>query len=231
MRSHSGRRLTLGNTALTARQIASACDDAGDPFRNVNRVLYELCAASPTHTDHAEVIGKVFLIGRAYAAAIERRRETEGVDNDRFYTESVAPGLMRSSLDRDLSTLNREGGVTRENLHLVLAVHQRLLDVLERLTKLKKRSLASKYLHFHRPDLFFIMDSRAWQGLRQLTPRVPIPPDCRGCDREYAPFCVRALWLRDQVRTAFGRTLTPRQLDRLLLRLAALSGSPVVRRQ
>lgn len=210
----------LGRDVLTSGQIDAALDDGGDLFLHVNRVLYELCAAHPRHTDKAEVIGKVFLIGRTYAAAIERRRDTKGVNNDRFYTDYVAEALIHSSVDADLDALNRERSVTDRNLPSVLSAHDRLVRVLARLTKLKKRSLASKYLHFHRPALFFIKDSRAWQSLRRLTPRIPVPAGLRGLDRDYTPFCLRMVWLRDEVRTAFGRSLTPRQLDRLLLGMA-----------
>ena len=39
-----------------------------------NEVLYELCTKHPRHAEIPAVIAKVWLIGRSYAAAIERRR-------------------------------------------------------------------------------------------------------------------------------------------------------------
>ena len=38
-----------------------------------NEVLYRMCRESPLHEDPDVVVGKVWLIGRSYAAAIERR--------------------------------------------------------------------------------------------------------------------------------------------------------------
>jgi hypothetical protein len=40
-----------------------------------NQVLYAMCAANRGHTRDDIIIGKVWLIGRTYAAAIERRRD------------------------------------------------------------------------------------------------------------------------------------------------------------
>src|SRR5438477_314230 len=40
-----------------------------------NGVLYDLCAANPEHTRDDVIIAKIWLIGRTYAAAIERRRD------------------------------------------------------------------------------------------------------------------------------------------------------------
>ena len=40
-----------------------------------NKVLYDLCANNFTHDNKSNIISKVWLIGRAYAAAIERRKD------------------------------------------------------------------------------------------------------------------------------------------------------------
>ncbi|MBS4023649.1 MAG: hypothetical protein KGZ79_14730 [Dethiobacter sp.] len=37
-----------------------------------NSVLYEMCQRAPQHTNEDEIIGKIWLIGRSCAAAIER---------------------------------------------------------------------------------------------------------------------------------------------------------------
>ena len=38
-----------------------------------------------------------------------------------------------------------------------------------------------------------------------------------GCDKEYADFCIRVLELRQFVEVQFGKLLSPRELDNLLL--------------
>ena len=40
-----------------------------------NDVLYQMCEKYPSHTNEEEIIGKIWLIGRSYAAAIERAKK------------------------------------------------------------------------------------------------------------------------------------------------------------
>jgi hypothetical protein len=115
-----------------------------------NHVLYDLCRRNPEHRTLDEIIAKVWLIGRAYAASIERRRNVEAY-GDGFYSETVGPAILASGIDAwigSLATLTDPGHVE------TIVVHKRLTDLFASLTNLNKRSLASKYLHFHRPDLF-----------------------------------------------------------------------------
>ena len=105
----------------------------------------------------------------------------------------------------------------------VLDAHTHLVRLFHGLTNKSKRSLASKYLHFHRPDLFFIYDSRAVSGIRAFGipgRAIDVPPTA---DREYARFVGDAIGLRDHVRSRFERRLNPREVDRLLLATVASS--------
>lgn len=43
------------------------------PWDLGNQVLYDVCRQNPDHTDEQAIIAKILLIGRTYAAAIERR--------------------------------------------------------------------------------------------------------------------------------------------------------------
>ena len=121
------------------------------PWDLGNRVLYRLCEDHPKHTDPGIVISKIWLIGRAYAAAIERRKEAKHASDD-FYESVVGRKLTSPKIDKWLTSLP----ITDpwEDLVLCVKVHKRLMDMFSRMTGLDKRSLASKYLHFHRPDLF-----------------------------------------------------------------------------
>ena len=57
-----------------------------------NRVLYDLCQNHPRHRVADEIVAKVWLIGRSYAASIERRRITDQHGDD-FYEATVAPAM------------------------------------------------------------------------------------------------------------------------------------------
>jgi hypothetical protein len=208
---------------LTA-QLVRRTLSANDPWSIGNQVLYDLCRLHPRHTVDAEIVAKIWLIGRAYAASIERGRgkaADSGVSNDRFYTEAVPKALRTSGLDDKLEALAMRKTTTESNVGPMLDAHAHLVHLFHGLTNKSKRSLASKYLHFHRPDLFFIYDSRAVQGVRVLgipARTLEVPPDA---DREYARFVGAAIGVREYVRSELGRRLSPRELDRLLLAIAA----------
>lgn len=195
-----------------------------DPWSIGNQVLYDLCQRYPRHTVDSEIIAKIWLIGRAYSASIERGRgkaADSGLSNDRFYAEAVPKALRASRLDEKLGALAKVKETNESNVGPVLDAHTHLVHVFQGLTNKSKRSLASKYLHFHRPDLFFIYDSRAVQGIRALgipARALDVPPSA---DREYARFVGAAISIREYVRSELRRRLSPRELDRLLLVTAA----------
>ena len=97
----------------------------------------------------AVVIGKIWLIGRAYAAAIERRKGNFNFEGDDFYVEVVAPRIINSGIDSWLSPFQQDQNIDRNNMQLTLKVHADVTNLFYEISGLKKRSLASKYLHFH----------------------------------------------------------------------------------
>lgn len=81
-----------------------------------------------------------------------------------------------------------------------------------------KRSLSSKYLHFHKPNLFFIYDSRAMESIRKLvTPSKNKIASTENIDMEYAKYCLRCIDLREEIKERFNTYLNPRELDNILL--------------
>jgi hypothetical protein len=89
----------------------------------------------------------------------------------------------------------------------------------EKITGKENRSLASKYLHFHAPNAFFIYDSRATKAVKQHIKRLPAEKRLRphDFDNEYADFCARCLIYRDKLEKKSDRKITPRMLDMKLL--------------
>jgi len=45
-----------------------------------NRILYDMCQSYPGHSKDDEIVAKIWLIGRSYAASIERRRNAKHTD-------------------------------------------------------------------------------------------------------------------------------------------------------
>jgi hypothetical protein len=186
-----------------------------------NKVLYKLCADYPSHKTDQEIIAKIWLIGRSYAAAIERRKnKSSDFTGDRLYEGLVAPKIKNSEIDGWLALLKSEP--TPKN---VIETHYKLSALFCEISGHRNRSLSSKYLHFHRPDLFFIFDSRSATAIRQFTPSSSKQLEefslkkfrIQESDSAYAKFFCRCLWLQESLRKQHGLQLKPRDLDKTLL--------------
>ena len=192
---------------------------ATNPWELGNQVLYDLCSKFPSHKNDSEIIAKIWLIGRSYAASVERRKNksNKDEDNEMFYENIVAPTMRKSKLDRYLSRINTEKRITKSNIGDILETHKYLVDLFESITKLNKRSLASKYLHFHYPHLFYIFDSRAVASLRKVIKAKTIKEDSLICDSQYASFFRKAFTLNNYIEDNHKVHLSPRELDKILL--------------
>ena len=185
-----------------------------------NSILYDMCKRKPFHNQADIIVGKIWIIGRSYAAAIERRR-TVGNTNDDFYYNDVAPKMLEigNELDFRLSKLRNIKSTILDNAKEILETHKLLMDTFYELTGLEKRSLASKYLHFHCPEMFFIYDSRARANINKYVKR----PDKRilssvKCDSEYGDFFCRMIELQNFINQKLGTYQSPRRIDNFLLR-------------
>jgi hypothetical protein len=199
--------------------IKAACSPS--PWDLGNKVLYDVCKKNPLHKDAPTVLAKVWLIGRAYAAAIERRRGKED-QNDDFYIQTVAPRIIRSDIDTWIESAAKHTRPSDKSFNTILSVHAAVTGLFSEISGLEKRSLASKYLHFHLPRLFYIYDTRAVEAMRFLA---PVVGRARGsnesCDNEYRKFAEKCLRLQMHIKDTFRVYLTPRQIDNLLLHIHA----------
>lgn len=190
-----------------------------------NRVLYDLCRKYPLHAKDDVIIAKILLIGRVYAAAIERRKPV-GKKSDRhfgdaFYTKVVAPRIRKSGIDGWLKSLpsHLPSATEDSKINKILSVHGKVTKLFSKISGLEKRSLASKYLHFHRPDIFFIYDSRSVAGTRAITTSSGVAP-AKTHDPEYAKFFRRCLSLCQARKLKHSDALITRHLDDFLITLA-----------
>jgi hypothetical protein len=179
-----------------------------------NSVLYRMCADYPDHNDVGKVSDKLALIARQYLVA----RNLGGA------YKAIAKRLMDPSLDLDgrLQALEA-AGLTRESLPLVIKLHAdvdaRVIGALhsyrtqggELREPRSRASFVSKYLHFHAPHAFPILDSLAELAISKWVPR---PIEARKQSR-YGVFCHRMLQLIDQ---ECGQQLPLRKIDRHLMK-------------
>jgi len=189
-----------------------------------NQVLYDLCSQHPLHKSQQEIIAKVWLIGRSYSAALERRKNKSSDSvGDLFYEDKAFPKIRDSPIDSWLGLFKAGLALNKEFSEKAVEIHSKLTDLFQKISGLEKRSLASKYLHFHHQELFFIYDSRAVKAIREITPTKQVEwPDCLPIehDGEYLKFYRRCLWLCDDLKSKLGRKPSPREIDKILLVVA-----------
>lgn len=186
-----------------------------------NSILYQMCEDNPLHNDADVVIGKIWLIGRSYAAAIERRKNADDYQGDDFYYDAVAPKMLKigKELDSRIESLKNNSGIIADCVPEILSTHKYLMDAFMDLTGLEKRSLASKYLHFHCPEKFFIYDSRARAAIGKIVkrPNKKILLGNDDHDAEYGDFVCRMLELQEYLDEKLGTYEKPRAIDSFLL--------------
>ena len=185
-----------------------------------NKILYNMCREYPEHTNEEEIIGKIWLIGRAYAAAIER------CPKPITYPGDVGPKIKEhgEELDGRLARVLEHSQTEEEYLLNMLRTHKFFTDVLLKITDRHKRSLASKYLHFHAPNHFYIYDSVVVQKIsafdlpcKDLKAALAKKLGKSNYDEAYLDYVAKAHTLYEQLaKQNNGEWLSPRTLDTLL---------------
>lgn len=184
------------------------CSDSDlvGPFEN--KILYAMCRDNPRHESPYVTAGKIMMIGRVYAAAPERGAGAAKVAGVSL-AEAIAKELARSRLDEMLHSIPFDERFSPPLSGKVVELHEYLVNLIFEVTEewrnptddgkkpRRQASFASKYLHFHRPNAFPIMDSFAKAGL-----------NCAGIPgvlNDYKRFC-----------SAFALHLRPMQTEQTL---------------
>lgn len=185
-----------------------------------NNVLYEMCKKYPAHTDSSEVVAKIFVIGRSYAASIER------TENDNVYEKKIPELVSKHGKDIDSALLK----CNKTNPQQIFTTYDLVLTSFHKVSDKWNRSLASKYLHFHQPENFYIMDSRAKKGLSELLKIYPTISNAKNEEKkqysvpkesaEYMNFYLKCQICKKELEKEFYCKLSIRDLDNLLLTIA-----------
>jgi len=188
-----------------------------------NSILYKMCEDYPEHNDADVIVAKMWLIGRSYSAAIERRKNADKNASD-FYYEDVANEILKNGkeLDEKIKNLNRK---SERYLDELFELHLYFMNILNKLTGLDKRSLASKYLHFHCKNKVFIFDSTACKNIKKIVSKsrekASKTGKCENFDEEYIDFVMRVLklktYLEEKSEEKNEEGITPREIDTFLL--------------
>ena len=201
----------------------------GKRWEFANDILYNMCEDNLGHNDKHVIVAKIWLIGRSYAAAIDRRKLKTNISTEKFYYDHVAESIwnIREDLDERIKALKENGKSIKDDLPMILGTHRLLTDTFEISSGEKNRSLASKYLHFHCRDKFFIYDSNAREAIGKLFEKPDKEDkkdkkqrlsDLKGdYDPEYADFVLRALDLQTDLGNKGIHLKNPREMDTFLL--------------
>lgn len=207
--------MSIKNEEKVLELLQSFNNKKSDIWTFGNDILYNMCKEQPLHNNKQIVASKVWLIGRSYAAAIERTKSGEKLETiidklwDKLNPESV-------SIDNTLSTISSISiEEIKNNVQIVLDAHKQLMSIIEKATEMDKRSLTSKYLHFHCPNAFFIYDSRARRAINKLVKKQDI--NGYSGDGEYIEFYLRVLKLQQFIKEQTGKIFTPREIDNFLV--------------
>lgn len=174
-------------------------------------MLYIMCAEEPSHTDEGIVRSKARVIAKVYEVS-----RNLGKDWD-----LVAKALCdkKLSLDRLLASLDGQS-FSSANFAQIVKVHGKVDYYLcKQLAKAggkrnvrSRASFVAKYLHFHRPDIFPILDSLAELGVKAKTegrlPKVTNPGNSPS--ERYERFCLAILLLQSNGKF---KNKSLRQLD------------------
>lgn len=181
--------------------------DAGSAWGIGNLAFYRMCFENPNHNDWEVVADKILFISRVYSVSRGLGGQWEPLTN--------AVVKNGDQLDR-LINVARKSQFPR-GLHAITSAHT-FLDQLTCNTLKKagldakgRASFASKYLHFHAPDTFPILDILALRSLKARTPgfRTQI-----GNPTPYERYCERlAYYIKDETRL---QKVSLRHIDREL---------------
>ena len=185
-------------------------------------VLLNLCQGNLRHTEQNKIYAKIWIIGRSFAASIDRRKTKTKKTCNNFYLEEVVPTILSVGeyLDTQIEKLNQYECMNEEYMKEALKLHKFLTDAFRDLTELNMRSLVSKYLHFHCPNMFFIYSSIANAEIKKLVnksnKRIKFGYDL--FDQKYADFSYRALALMNYIKETKPNEndIKPRDIDNIL---------------
>jgi len=126
-------------------------------------------------------------------------------------------------LDEQINMVKQFSEITPISIPTILSVHKYLTELFAEISgnNKRKRSLASKYLHFHCPALFFLYDSRAAKGVRALCPRFKPELSFKNVDEVYAKFFLRLVHMREYILRVEGRHLSTREIDNILINIGS----------
>ncbi|WP_027907683.1 hypothetical protein [Pseudomonas taiwanensis] len=211
--------LTATNPREYLTESFIGTDEGCGIFIPANRMLYQFVRDNPSNTDPAQIASKALIIGRSLAASAERRAVKDGpIPSGSFY-HALADTISKSMVEELLQLLPEDSAISRSSITEVVKVHARLCEAVTSLTGRDCSSFASKYLHFHRPNHFPMMDSRAREALKWVAQEEEwvFAFTTAGSAKNYRQYVSIYLDAKDLFEGELRKPLSLRQMDNILL--------------
>lgn len=194
--------------------IQDAIKEYNKSFRFGDQILYDMCKKYPAHNKEEKgiIMSKVWLIGRSYAAALERTKKKD------VYKKLAKENF--NNIDERIEMLKDCTAIDNCNIEYILNLHNKLVKIYKKVTDLDKISLASKYLHFHLPNLFYIYDSRANDAITKITKETGRLKKSEKISQEntaYAKFFNKVYIFQNKLKSITKTKYSPRHIDCILL--------------
>ncbi len=210
------------------KKYFSKAEEMNQNWHIGNDILYEMCRKYPTHKDDSEVIAKLWLIGRSYSAAIERGAKDE---NNNKLEEPVYEKMLPKALAKDRDKIDEAiSKIKKSDLQQIFYTYDLILNCFHKVSGKWNKSLTSKYLHFHKPENFYLMDSRAKTGLKNVLEALSLDNQIEKEElkqfsvskesEEYVKFYLKCKKCHKELEEKFNKKLSTRDLDNLLLVIA-----------
>lgn len=205
--------------------IKKAIKEYEDSFSFGDQILYDMCKEYSAHNKKGIIMSKVWLIGRSYAVALER---TQDKDRKDIYKELVSEERKKDFKEIDdkintLSKINKKlekayeiDKLDNKSITDIIALHNKLVKIYKNVSGLNKISLASKYLHFHLPNLFYIYDSRAKTAIDNLIHKKNTQNVSKRKGK-YAEFFNKVYTFQEKLKSITQEEYSPRDIDCILL--------------
>ena len=196
--------------------IKKAKKEYEESFSFGDQILYDMCKKYPAHNKEEKgiIMSKVWLIGRSYAAALERTRD----GRKDIYNKLAKKNL--EEIDKRIEKLKNYQTIDNTNIEVILNLHHELVKIYNDVSGLNKISLASKYLHFHLPNLFYIYDSRANDAITKITKETGRLKKSEKISQEntaYAKFFNKVYIFQNKLKSITKTKYSPRDIDCILL--------------
>jgi len=231
-------------------------------------VLYQMCEGEHIrHNSLDTVAGKMWLIGRSYAASPERRqgKKVKKIDNidiekklqsrtDADFFDKVADLILKSGDNKELdekiadlceaqysySDFDSDMDVLSKTVELIKLFNEMVMEASDKYNKSRYEkvghtlkegervaqnniSFASKYLHFHLPNIVFIMDNISLKNGKEKYSEIKnkevsdkLKEKREGRYKEYTEHALRCYCIAKKLKEE-KKGYSPRAIDNVLM--------------